>query len=75
MIRNPSRAVQGGDVEGSTKIDVTLGEACEVATASFDPGYDITASMPLTKKADLVQGYCTYGRAIGEDAFEDWDEV
>lgn len=75
MPHNPARRSQGGDVEGETKIDVSLGDAISVAEASFDPGYDLSTSMHFVKKADLLQGYCTYGRAVGEDPFEDWNRA
>lgn len=60
------------DVSGKTRIDVTQGEAIEVANASFDPGYSLETTFkggdPRNKftKADLVQGYCSYGRQVGE---------
>lgn len=57
---------RGGDVDGETPMDVTMGVAIPVAKASFDPGYDISTSMPDTTKADLKQGYCSYGRSVGE---------
>lgn len=69
---NPERASRGGDVTGDTRIDVTMGEALPVASASFDPGYDLDTSMEggdkrqKFSKADLVQGYCSYGINIGE---------
>lgn len=70
MPKNPSRSSQGGDVEGVRAIDISQGQACEVALASFDPGYplDTTLSDGGTKiaKADLIRGFCSYGRAIGE---------
>lgn len=70
MPRNPSRAAQGGDVEGETRIDVTMGEAIPVASASFDPGYSLESTLDsgTTKfrRADLVQGFCDYGHEIGE---------
>lgn len=66
MPRNPERASRGGDVQGETPIDVTMGEAVDVATASFDPGYPLDKSLPDTTKADLKRGYCSYGRSIGE---------
>lgn len=70
MPSNPERKSRGGDVDGSKRIDVTMGEAIEVAAASFDPGYDLstTLSDAETKvaKADLIQGYCTYGKVVGE---------
>lgn len=70
MPNNPERAMRGGDVSGETAIDVSQGEAIKVAKASFDPGYDLmeTLSDADTKvsKADLVRGFCTYGKAVGE---------
>lgn len=58
---------QGGDVSGTTRIDVTMGEAIPVASASFDAGYltEQKRSMPDTTMADLVQGFCSYGRSVG----------
>jgi hypothetical protein len=66
MIRNPTREGQGGDVEGETPIDVTQGPALRVAKASFDPGYPFGESLPDMGPADLLRGYCDYGRSIGE---------
>lgn len=68
MLKNPARRSQGGDVEGETKIDVTLGEPISVASASFDPGYpiDVTLENGYVTKADLKQGYAAYGKGIGE---------
>lgn len=66
MPSNPTRSSQGGDVEGETPIDVTMGDALKVSKACYDPGYDIGTSMPDTSKADLKGGYCSYGRSIGE---------
>lgn len=73
MPKNPDREAQGGDVEGTKKIDVTQGEALSVAAASYDPGYPEeyiknTLSDAGTKidKSDLMRGYCTYGKAVGE---------
>lgn len=67
---NPNRAAQGGDVEGTKKTDVSQGAPVEVSAASFDPGYDLTATLSdagtKVAKADLLQGYCTYGQVIGE---------
>lgn len=58
---------QGGDVSGMTKIDVSQGAALDVASASFDPGYDFGNSLPDgATKADLVDGYCGYGKSTGE---------
>jgi hypothetical protein len=58
---------QGGKVQGTTRIDVSQGEALEVQTCSFEPGYEFGNSLPdgLTK-ADIVEGYCTYGLSVGE---------
>jgi hypothetical protein len=63
---------QGGDVSGQTRIDVTMGEAIPVASASFDPGYSLDSSLDSSatakfNRADLVRGYCDYGGAIGGD--------
>ena len=65
---NPSRKAQGGDVEGTTMTDSqwSIGSGVDVSKASFDPGYDTSLSRPDTTKADLLQGYCSYGRSIGE---------
>lgn len=67
---NPNRASQGGDVEGETPIDVSQGEAIKVAKASYDPGYSLDATLSdantVIGKADLVTGYCSYGKSIGE---------
>lgn len=57
---------QGGDVAGTKKIDVTQGEACDVAAASFDPGYEFGNSLDSEDKASLLRGYCDYGLPIGE---------
>ena len=63
---------RGGDVSGTTKIEVSQGEAIPVASASFDPGYDLEDTYEggdernRFSKADLIRGYCTYGRLVGE---------
>ena len=60
------------DVTGTTKIEVSMGEAIPVSNKSFDPGYSIESTLeggdPRNSftKADLVRGYCSYGRMIGE---------
>lgn len=70
MPQNPSRRWQGGDVEGETRIDVMMGKAIPVATASFDPGYSLETTLSDAgtdvSKADLLRGYCDYGKVIGE---------
>lgn len=70
MPKNPERSSRGGDVDGEVAIDTTMGAAVRVARASFDPGYplDNTLSDADTdySKADLIRGYCGYGKAIGE---------
>ena len=70
MPSNPERRARGGDVEGQTRIDVTQGEAIPVATASFEGGYgdDVKTegSDAEVSKADLVQGYSSYGKSVGE---------
>jgi len=73
MPANPDRASQGGDVEGMKPIDLYngQGEAIKVSAASFDPGYDIDATLSdagiRISKADVVRGFCTYGKAVGEN--------
>lgn len=68
MPNNPDRASMGGDVSGETPIDVTMGEAIKVASASYDPGYDLGSTLEAgyVKKADLTTGYSSYGKGIGE---------
>ena len=69
---NPNRKAQGGDVEGTTMTDNqwSVGKSIEVAEASFNPGYSIDATLSdggtKVSKADLVVGYCSYGKVIGE---------
>lgn len=72
MPKNPYRATQGGDVDGQTKIDTrwSVGESIDVAKACFDPGYSLDTTLSdsgiKVSKADLVVGYCSYGKATGE---------
>lgn len=63
-------SVQGGDVMGTKKIDVSQGRALDVAAASFDPGYklDTTFAAGYIDPACLVRGYCNYGVAVGQDS-------
>ncbi len=69
---NPNRKSQGGDVEGQAPTDSqwSVGNPISVSKASFDPGYPLDATLSdadiKVSKADLVQGYCTYGKVIGE---------
>lgn len=63
---NQSRRAQGGDVEGFEPTDVMLGEPVRVAKASFDPGYDLEESLDGLNMAELKQGFCTYGKNVGE---------
>lgn len=69
MPKNPNRKAQGGDVEGTRATDTqwSVGDPVQVANASFDPGYPLANSLDYLYEADLVQGYCGYGRATGED--------
>lgn len=78
MVNNPRRRSQGGDVEGFRPID-TQWSCCDegrpaVSNASFDPGYSLETTLndagTKINKADLLQGYCTYGKSIGEGAEE-----
>jgi hypothetical protein len=57
---------RGGDVSGTTRIDVTMGEAIPVAKSSFDPGYDLGNSLEYCNQADLTRGYSDNGKAVGE---------
>lgn len=61
---------QGGDVSGTTKTDDTQGKSLSVASASFDPGYDLstTLSAGYVKKEALKQGFCDYGTCVGDGA-------
>lgn len=63
-------SVQGGDVMGTKKIDVSQGVALDVAVASFKPGYDLDSTFKAgyIDEACLVQGYCDYGVAVGQDS-------
>jgi hypothetical protein len=74
MIKNPERSSRGGDVEGSemTDVDDGLGPACSVASASFDPGYDIETSLcdasgaGFCTVADMKRGFTGYGVSVGD---------
>lgn len=66
MPANPQHSSRGGDVPGETPIDVTHGEAIKVAKASFDPGYELGNSLGHANKHDLIMGYCSYGKELGE---------
>lgn len=63
-------SVQGGDVTGTKKIDVSQGEALQVASASFEPGYDLGSTLDAgyVDEACLVQGFCDYGICVGEES-------
>lgn len=68
MMSNSERRMRGGDVEGMTKTDVegAVGSPVEVAKASYDPGYELGESLQYETRADLKQGYCSYGVAVGD---------
>ncbi len=78
MPKNPSRSAQGGDVEGTTKTDVTnaLGSPLEVSRASYEPGYDLeeTLEAGYATEADLKRGFYSYGPGLGEGK-KNWREV
>lgn len=63
---------QGGDVSGERPIDMrgAQGASVRVADASFDPGYSLETTLNDAgtdhTMADVVRGYCTYGKAVGE---------
>lgn len=72
MPANPNRKWQGGDVEGDTVNDQErgLGSPTSVAKASYEPGYSLSETLSdagtTVSAADVKQGYCTYGKAVGE---------
>jgi len=59
---------RGGDVKGTCKTDVdgAVGSPITVAEASYEPGYEIGEGYGYLSKADVKQGYCSYGIGIGE---------
>jgi hypothetical protein len=72
MPANPERASRGGDVTGECKTDNQwgVGSATTVADASYEPGYEFGGTLKdggwSVSKADIKQGYCSYGVGIGE---------
>ena len=70
MPSNPERASRGGDMPGTTRTDVegAVGSPIEVAEASYEPGYSIETTMDAgyVSKADLKQGFSSYGVGPGE---------
>lgn len=46
--------------------DVVSGEAPQVKMPYSGLEYDISKSLGDTTKADLVKGYCSYGKSTGE---------
>jgi hypothetical protein len=60
---------QGGDVKGTTRTDNSegVGEAVSVASASFEPGYDLGKGMGEEGQtmADLKRGFSNYGKSTG----------
>ena len=70
---NPFRKAQGGDVEGTTKTDVShaVGGPITVSKAPYDPGYSLETTLTAGQvakytPADLLRGYCDYGSCIGD---------
>lgn len=69
----PPGRPQGGNVPGERPIDMRGGQGApvRVANASYDPGYSLDATLSDAgtdfSKADVLRGYCTYGRPVGED--------
>lgn len=84
MPRNPGRRGQGGDVEGTEKIDtfggVPVPSTIDVSAASYDPGYleedplSATLRAGYVTMADVKRGYCSYGESIG-DGKHKWNKV
>ena len=72
MPANPERKARGGDVTGETKTDAqwSVGSAVSVADASYEPGYELGGTLKdggySISAADIKQGYCSYGVAVGE---------
>ena len=76
MPKNPERRERGGDVSGTTRTDNQwgVGDAVEVAEASFDPGYSLentwgneAGSGASLSQAELKQGYSSYGvKKVGQ---------
>jgi len=67
MVENPNRG-RGGDVSGTTMTDNRdgVGSGLEVAKASFDPGYEYGAALGYASEEDLLKGYCSGGKSVGE---------
>lgn len=66
MPTNPTRSSQGGDVDGEKPIDISQGEPLKVSNASYDPGYPLGKTIENESMADLVKGFCSYGKSVGE---------
>lgn len=68
----PAERAQGGDVAGARPIDMfrAQGASVRVADASFYPGYSLDETLSdggiVVSKADLLRGFCTYGKVVGE---------
>ena len=74
MPNNPERRSRGGDVSGSTKTDVegSVSSPITVADASYDPGYELGATVEDVSRADIKAGYCSYGVLTGERRGKDY---
>lgn len=48
--------------------DVSNGEAVPVSKVIIEPGYSLETTLKAgnVTKADLIQGYCSYGKSTGE---------
>lgn len=67
-----------GDVGGTSRTSTrgAVGQGIDVSNASYDTTYELGASMEaatppgskrvMAKRADLIEGYISYGEAIGE---------
>lgn len=68
-----------GDVNGSTRTSArgAVGQGVDVSNASYDTTYEygnsLEAATPppgskrvMAKRADLLEGYFSYGEAVGE---------
>lgn len=67
MVQNPNRG-RGGDVSGTVTTDSkdSVGSGVPVAKASFDPGYDFGEALGYSSEDDLLKGFCSEGKSIGE---------
>ena len=54
------------NVSGTTRTDDGVEVACNSYEADYPEGVSMEKSRAGLSRADLVQGYCSYGAGIGE---------